>query len=138
MLYNSFIRYVYAHAFSVYCSQCDLIPVCITTYQLPLDKEGMALPIESVTSAMTVNNSPRDNVFFFVVVQLKSSNIFHIFYENICCGGHWKRLFETLPMSTHNIYFLPEIRKKWCSRYAAHPRLWVHFWSYSGYTFLPG
>ena len=38
--------------------------------------------------------------------------IFSLFLdENICCGTHWKCLNETLPMSTHNICFLGEIRK---------------------------
>ena len=27
-------------------------------------------------------------------------------HENICCAAHWKCLGETLPMSSHNIYFL--------------------------------
>ena len=31
-------------------------------------------------------------------------------YVNFCCGNHWKRLIETLPMSTHSKCFLEEFR----------------------------
>ena len=38
--------------------------------------------------------------------------VFYVFLpKTICCSAHWKRLIETLPMSTDNIYFHAEIRK---------------------------
>ena len=36
---------------------------------------------------------------------------FLLLNKNICCGALWKRLIKTLPLSTHNICFLAEIRK---------------------------
>ena len=36
---------------------------------------------------------------------------FSVLNENICCGDHWNRIAEALPMSSHNRCFPEEIRK---------------------------
>ena len=41
----------------------------------------------------------------------KIAIFFTFLYKNIGCGTHWKRLIETLPMSTNNACFRGEIRK---------------------------
>ena len=39
------------------------------------------------------------------------------FYENICGGAHWKRLNETIPMSTHHMFSWRNKGKKKQSKY---------------------
>ena len=45
------------------------------------------------------------------LLNLKMVKFFLLLDINICWGAHWKRLSETLPMSSHNICFSREISK---------------------------